>query len=298
MSHIATNWAFQQRGLKPSAKIILLALADCHNPVHGCFPTQAYLSDVCEVNRDTVNAQLNTLEDRGLIRRVRSVDPQTRRQRPTRYKLAFEGDFTLTDEVETAPGKAGNPVSEIPTQTRKAVSEKPAEPCRKNAESRVGNSDTNLVKEQVIKPARTPARDGAPAEAEQADEDFQRFWLAHPRPRNRDRTWQAWQAVKMGGAEPARIIEAVRRYAIISSGLEPQYRVSSETWLEDRRWQDQEPGLQACPGPVTPQAEFWAKTIQSGRHVAASAISHQLAREMVSAGLVGAQDLRRIGVYL
>lgn len=83
MSHIATNWAFQQRGLKPSAKLILLALADCHNPAHGCFPSQAFLADACEINRDTVNTQLSHLEERGLIRRIRSVDPATKRQRPT-----------------------------------------------------------------------------------------------------------------------------------------------------------------------------------------------------------------------
>lgn len=137
MSHRATNWAFDQRGLKPSAKVVLLVLADCHNPEYGCFPTQAFLADACEMNRDTVNVQLALLEERGLIRRVRSIDPVSKRQRPTRYKLAFEGDFGGNDGDDTPsaprnPGlrAGGNSVSENPTQTRKAVSENPAEPCR------------------------------------------------------------------------------------------------------------------------------------------------------------------------
>lgn len=131
MSHIATNWAFQQRGLKPSAKLILLALADCHNAAYGCFPSQAFLADVCEVSRDTVNTQLNLLEERGLIRRIRSVDPVTKRQRSTRYKLAFEDDFVDEDGGSQSSDGGEKPVSEIPTRVEKAVSEKPGKPCRK-----------------------------------------------------------------------------------------------------------------------------------------------------------------------
>ncbi|MFN3314816.1 MAG: helix-turn-helix domain-containing protein [Hyphomonas sp.] len=294
MSHIATNWAFQQRGLKPSAKIILLALADCHNPVHGCFPTQAFLSDVCEVNRDTVNAQLKLLEDRKLIRRVRSVDPQTKRQRPTRYKLAFEGDFELADGGETASEKAGNSVSEIPTQPPGAVSEKPAEPCRKNAESRVGNSDTNLVKEKVIKPARAHTRGEAPEETGQVDEDFQRFWRAHPRPLNRDRTLLAWNALEDEGIAADAVIWAAERYKDENLHTPMQYRISSDLWLEQRRWDPQPTAARKA----SPLAMHWASAVKAGKYVPSSAIKMSLAREMVETGLLDTAALRRIGVYL
>jgi len=43
MSHKATVWAIQQRGLKPATKIVLWFLCDRHNPDFGCFPTQARL---------------------------------------------------------------------------------------------------------------------------------------------------------------------------------------------------------------------------------------------------------------
>ena len=45
MSHAATNWAIQQRGLKPATKIVLWFLCDRHNPDFGCFPTQARLAE-------------------------------------------------------------------------------------------------------------------------------------------------------------------------------------------------------------------------------------------------------------
>ncbi len=39
MSHRATNWAIQQRGLPPAAKLVLWHLCDRHNPDFGCFPS-------------------------------------------------------------------------------------------------------------------------------------------------------------------------------------------------------------------------------------------------------------------
>ena len=44
MSHKATVWAIQQRGLKPATKIVLWFLCDRHNPDFGCFPTQMRLA--------------------------------------------------------------------------------------------------------------------------------------------------------------------------------------------------------------------------------------------------------------
>ncbi len=286
MSHIATNWAIQQKGLKPASKIVLWHLADRHNPDFGCFPSQERLALDCEMSRASVNAHLGILEEQGLIHRERRVNAQTRRQESTRYLLAFEDGFPME---KPCPNSGHGP---------KAVSKNEDVPCPEKAESRVQNLDTNLVREPLREPSRANGQVEARTEAGQADENFQKFWQAHPRPRNRERTWQAWQAAKMEGAAPSRIIEAARRYATVSSGVEPQYRVSSDAWLEGHRWKDLEQGLQARPEPVTPQAEFWAKKIRGGAYVAASAINHQLAREMVSAGLVGPQDLRRIGVYL
>ena len=90
MSHAATNWAIQQRGLKPATKIVLWHLCDRFNPDFGCFPTQARLAHDCEIGRATLNRHLDELEARRLIKRVRIVDTKTGQQRPTRYLLGFE----------------------------------------------------------------------------------------------------------------------------------------------------------------------------------------------------------------
>lgn len=110
MSHHATNWAIQQKGLAPATKIVLWFLADCHNPVHGCFPSQAYLAKEAEMGRSTVNRHLSELEQRGLIRRVQRFDPATKRALPTRYYLACEPDFGTPDVATRVP----NPDTALP----------------------------------------------------------------------------------------------------------------------------------------------------------------------------------------
>lgn len=103
MSHAATNWAILQRGLAPATKLVLWYLADRHNPDFGCFPHQAQLAHDCEMSRASVNRHLDELEARGLIRRERRLDPQTKRQRATRYFLAFEPGFALPEAPDPAP---------------------------------------------------------------------------------------------------------------------------------------------------------------------------------------------------
>ena len=168
MSHKATNWAIEQRGLKPAVKLLLWHLCDRHHPDNGCFPSQETLADDCEVSRATINRHLDELERFGLLRRERRVDPQKRRQKSTRYILAFEEDFDVETppetgtvaSVRTAQNGAGSGAeiarSEDVEQDEPclkmrhgAVSQKQPKPCLKKRKSRVSICDTNLVREPV-----------------------------------------------------------------------------------------------------------------------------------------------------
>jgi DNA-binding MarR family transcriptional regulator len=177
MSHFATNWAIQQRGLDAATKVLLWHLADCHNPAQGCFPTQAYLVDRSELSRASVNRHLAILEQRGLILRERCFDADKQRQLPTRYYLACEADFeTHRERLASAPRRGVKPCR---NSGHGAESQKSAEPCLKSDESRVSDCDSN----PVIEPVREP-----PARA-RAGRDFSNIWHDWPeaeRPRNRD----------------------------------------------------------------------------------------------------------------
>ncbi|MGO4917755.1 helix-turn-helix domain-containing protein [Pseudogemmobacter sp. W21_MBD1_M6] len=177
MSHAATNWAIQRRGLKPTTKIVLWHLCDRFNPDYGCFPSQERLAHDCEISRSTLNDHLGQLEAAGLLRRVPRIHPMTKRQMPTRYILGFEPGFTPHDPnpcPETGHGALplDGMASEDPSscvesanqpdpcpETGHGIAERPVsdfdpDPCPENGQSRVRNPDTNLVREPLREPVK------------------------------------------------------------------------------------------------------------------------------------------------
>jgi len=138
MSHLATNWAIQQRGLKPATKLVLWYLCDRHTTDYGCFPSQLQLAQDAELSRSALNEHLLRLEEASLIRRIIRVDPRTKRQQSTRYLLAFEAEFALEPTPDSAHG-----------------------PCPDLGPSRVRNPDTNSVREQEEEEEEEEERAGA-----------------------------------------------------------------------------------------------------------------------------------------
>lgn len=93
MSHLATAWAIQQRGIDPATKLVLWWLADRHNKDTGrCDPSQEKLAEDCEMSRRSVNTHLKILEDKGIIERIQRSDLKTKRKISTFYRLFFEND--------------------------------------------------------------------------------------------------------------------------------------------------------------------------------------------------------------
>lgn len=67
MSIEAQNWAWGQKNLTPSQKLVLIAIADYANEDHACFPRQRSLAEKTGIARETCLRALTSLEDRGLI---------------------------------------------------------------------------------------------------------------------------------------------------------------------------------------------------------------------------------------
>jgi hypothetical protein len=170
MSHFATNWAIQQRGLEAATKVLLWHLADCHNPAQGCFPTQAYLADRSELSRASVNRHLAILEQRGLIVRERLFDAERQRQLPTRYYLAFEPDFEQhRDRLAASPKRGLKPCRNPGHGAESQITD---EPSLKSKKSRVSDCDTN----PVIEPAKEPTKSAQAREGL----DFFKLWETWP----------------------------------------------------------------------------------------------------------------------
>lgn len=313
MSHEATIWAIKQtgKGLSPGAKLVLWHLADRHNPDFGCFPKQDRLAADCEMSRSTVNEHLSTLEAKGLIRRERRVDPRTKRQMPTRYVFAFEAEFgdeppaggavsggsqdvanDRPEPVQKAAEKAAKKPCPKSGHGSETASEIGAEPCPEKGESRVRLSGH-------VEPVREPLRDCVGgASAAHIPRDFEEFWKAHPRPRDREISAKLFADAVQAGEDPRRIIKGAERYAAENAGNKPMYVAYSTSWLENRRWRDYpaEPLPQPVEGSDTKAAAFWASKIKSGRYVPPSAINPALASCMLTNGLVTVEQMRQAGL--
>jgi hypothetical protein len=330
MSHKATLWAIEQRGLKPTTKIVLWHLCDRFNPDFGCFPSQARLAQDCEISRSALNDHLDRLEAAKLLRRVPRVDPVTKRQMPTRYILGFEEGDTPHDPepcpesghgdwpasgVEAFSQGSDNPADPSPEighgNPPKAVSGFCPEPCPENAESRVRNPDTNLVREPLSKPVKE--EEGAQACAAISDQFFGEvllalgldgtalpgWWQGVP-PRLHVQRWR--DELSLTEAEIIATAEASRQeHPEPPDGpkaLDRAMQRAAQRKVEDAGRKRQKPKAVPAPTakPITDLPAFYAKIVNADGYLPVSAISNTMRDAMLCRGLVTAERLRERGV--
>ena len=147
MSAKATFWAWRQ-DVKSTAKLTLLALANCHNESNDrCDPSVTYLSKSTGLNRKTVMNSIQNLEDCGLILPQRSIGQSTE------YRLNFNaatsaenGTTTSTKNNTTGSNltstKTGS--TENGTSTKNGQSQKRDTTSTKNGHDQYQKRDTNL----------------------------------------------------------------------------------------------------------------------------------------------------------
>ncbi len=316
MSHKATNWAFSQRGLGPSEKLVLLYLADRHNPDYGCFPSQRMLAEDAEVSPATVNRSLQKLEEAGLIRRIQRVDPRTRRQLSTRYILGFEPEFTQEPTLNMTHGPEGTeeeqpeePCLNLRDGSRLSSE---AEPTLISAPSRLSNCDTNLVRE----PLREPVKEEEGARArDPVPEDFfaellaalgldaaalPGWWQGWP-PREHVRRWRddldldedvilaVAEASRRDHPDPPDGPKALDR--AMERAAQAARRPASGGGGTRRRKRDDAP----TPGDDD-LAAFYAGMVNADGFLPPSMIGNAMRDAMLSRGLVTAERLRERGV--
>jgi hypothetical protein len=335
MSHAATNWAIQQRGLKPTTKIVLWHLCDRFNPDFGCFPSQEQLAEDCEISRSTLNEHLALLETVGLVRRVQRLNPGTKRQMPTRYILAFEPGFAQ-DRPNPCPetGHGHNVQDDLPfvipenaaeilashvdnrtpcpKTGRGAVSEFEPEPCPENASSRVRNPDSNLVREPVSKPVKEEEDAQARNGFDEAffgsllkvlgfdpDGPLPGWWQGWP-PREHVRHWR--DELGLSEAEILEAAEASRQeHPEPPDGPKALDRVmqrAAQRKVEEASRKRRKPKVTKAQEnrTITDLPVFYAGMVNSDRYVPVSAISNSMRDAMLARGLVTAERLRERGI--
>lgn len=215
MSHEATNWAFEQRGLKPATKIVLLGLANRHNPDFGCFPSKKKLAEDCEMSERSVADHLKKLEEDGLIRIESHAGSRSGQFSSNRYILGFEREFYRRQDLPSA---------------KSAVGENTHLPTAKSAVGRRQILPTN------------PVRDNPVSGNSKSDPVFDAFWSEYPKKAGKAEARKAF-AKALGKTTPENLIEKARLYAEWLLSAQPgEFRPqpkNAQGWLNGERWEDE-----------------------------------------------------------
>lgn len=201
MSHTAMNWALTKKQLTPSQWIVLIKLADRHNPDHGCFPSIDRIADDCNMSRSTVQRVLSHLESINLI---------SREHRPAKHGGLTSNMYhlNLEDEFDWKP-QGQNEQTPRSTGDMGVVSNRP---CKQ-----VKNKQVNKF--------------------EIYDRYFDEIWGFYPKKVSKPAAKSAfYQACKR--ATPEHIVKALQEFADHVKGRDPQYIPHLATWLNQDRWND------------------------------------------------------------
>ena len=315
MSHKATVWAIQQRGLKPATKIVLWFLCDRHNPDFGCFPTQARLADDAEMSISALNDHLARLEELRLIHRVRVHDPRTHKRQATRYILGFEDGFPQEPTPETGDGFSGtnNEQDDDPTPDsgHGSISGFPANPSPDFAGSHLRNPETNLVREPLSKPVKEEE------DAAARDPDFDQFFAELILALGLDPAalpgwWQGWPPrlhvqrwrteLGLTEAEIVSAAEASRQDhpeppdgpKALDRAMQRAAQRKTEDAGRERRKRKSDPAPAAKP--IIDLPAFYANLVNADGFLPVSAISNTMRDAMLVRGLVTPERLRMRGV--
>jgi len=216
MSHEATNWAFKQQGLKPATKMVLLSLANCHNPHHGCFPSKRRLAEDCEMSERSVADHLKKLEDAGLILKSRGGKSRSGQFSSNRYILGFEVDFPAEQNLPSA---------------KSAVGENECLPSAKSAVDRRQNLPSN--------PVREPSKETVRSDQSAPDPCFDDFWKAWPLGRvGKQKAKAAFNRLSQQNRTLA--TERVKEWARNWRAKYPQASdIHPTSYLNGKRWEDE-----------------------------------------------------------
>jgi hypothetical protein len=237
VSHAATKWAFDQpelhRDMKPSEWAVLMVLADCHNPVNGCFPSQDYICSKTNLGERAVRDQLAHLRARNLINWDAAREGQ--RRGSNRYSLAFEAEFQPANS-------AGR---EDAFSTGKIEQSQPADSDTLNRQ--------NLPPNPVREPVKEPQREARERETENPKEVEKWLKRVHP-------SWPSFVAdsgktafqAAMALSPDERDAAADRMADYLKAEKANGGRCAFGVYLSEKRWE------RLAPKPVEPEKPAYA----------------------------------------
>jgi hypothetical protein len=244
MSVAAMAWAKSRKAGSPSAKLVLLALADYADEHGYCWPSRATVAAECELSVRSVSDQFRALEREGLIKRdARARDNGS--QTSNTIQLMIERHTPLQD-LQGGEGRVEAP----PLQDLQG---RPAPFARAPLQDLQGAPASLAPPEPPLEPIElgtiVPVASAAPTATEIAprkadpwtrDEEFAALWEASTpemrrRSKSKAKVWPEWAKARRS-AEPAVILLGLLAYLARDPDVGRTGGPGLHLWLKDRTW--------------------------------------------------------------
>lgn len=265
----------------------------------GIWASKTTIAAELEMHRATVIRTINELVSEGIL--IVVGDRRHRNGATVEYDISMCAVDQLPDvELPRSESVPRTPKDDLTRRTTRPVAEGDPSHSATLPVALCNTMMSHSATQTILEPSKnhTGAMDvGIGPESLLA---FQRFWEAHPKMGNRDRTLALWLAAEKSGADPQRIISEARRYRQINQGKDTRYLVSSDRWLEQRRWEG-EPGKAFVSSDermrgIEATAEMLAGKVRAGAPVVSSAFSQAILDCILGKRLLTVAQLQSVGV--
>ena len=272
MSFLAISWAWDQQVGRSSAKLLLLAMADCVSETADlnnlvCYPSNAFLAHRTGLDRKSVQANLQWLFAEGFI--VKTGETRGRTKQVTEYRLKEPKSGHLSS-VEDAPKGAQISAESSPNLDTFAPDERcpnfpakvpkfPAKGAQISAERcpNLGHGTSNEpVKEPVKEPKKTRAK------STDVPDGFAEFWHEYPKKDGRAKAMESWKKRGLDSDSALRevVMAALARHRTFRQWTKDdgQFIPHASTWLNQERYLDDvSPGTPAGHVPHHASGNWW-----------------------------------------
>ena len=252
--------------LRPNAKLLYGVVTLLQESSGYCYASNRYLGNLFGLQPETITGLLNNLVDAGLIATDVVRDPLTNEVQERRI-------WTVAQIPSIIPPSPKNIGEGSPKKIREASPKNLGDPPRKKSEENNTsiNNTSNTIPPIVPRDPGDGCAGECPPEPEQMPtekprgglpkwkpERFAAFWKFYPRGENKQRAVKAWDKLK-----PDDALIATMGRALAKQKASPDWQRGigiphASTWLNGRRWEDEQRGLPQLPhGPIV--AAGWAE---------------------------------------
>lgn len=240
VSNEAITWAYTQP-VGPSAKFVLVALADMADEGHSCYPGQQKLATMTGHGVRTVRRQLLELEIGGYLRRERRFDASGHRT-SDRYVLPV-GEKIPSGQSDRRP---------IRPVAKSTTGQNGQRPDRASLAA-IDDSPTGQIGQVSLS---EPPEEPTVSRSTRYPAAFEEFWKAYPRHVGKDGAFKVWKTATKR-VDVRTIIDGAMRYRD-DPNREDEFTAHPSTWLNAGRWNDDRlPAKRA--GGNSPEAQAKAR---------------------------------------